>query len=83
MLVRFVSLSRERIEVTAGTPVLGPRLEGRRFVPMAVRGPRGIGRTSRLRLIAPEEPGEYRLFVAVGGHADSAEVIVTEPEAQP
>ena len=32
-----------------------------------------------LVLRAPEEPGEYRLYVLAGRFADSARVVVTEP----
>ena len=35
-------------------------------------------------LRAPETPGTYRVYVSLGGRfADSAEVVVTEPEPEP
>lgn len=77
--VRYVELARDRVEVVAG----------RRF---AIRvsadapsyrwlfaGERGTGRTLFLRLRAPETPGTYSLYVTVGGRADRAEIVVTEP----
>jgi FlgD Ig-like domain len=83
VLVRFIALARERIEVVAG----------RRF---AVRvstdadryrwrfaGLAGRESGSVLGLDAPEEPGEYRLYVRVGRWADAADVIVTAPDEQP
>jgi hypothetical protein len=78
--VRYVALTRDRIEVVAGrrfsvrvsTDALSYR--------WLFAGERGIGRRSVLLLTAPETPGAYRVYVTVGRRADSAEVIVTEPE---
>jgi hypothetical protein len=80
VLVRYVALTRDRIEVVAGrrfsvrvsTDALSYR--------WLFAGERGIGRRSVLLLTAPETPGAYRVYVTVGRRADSAEVIVTEPE---
>ena len=78
--VRFVELSRERIEVDAG---------GRFFVRVRTdaeayrwlfAGERGASRRQVLVLRAPEEPGSYMLYVTVGGRAASATVDVLEPE---
>jgi FlgD Ig-like domain len=79
VLVRFVTLSRERIEVEAGTRFSVRVSKDAARYSWLFAGERGTGRTNRLRLRAPAEPGEYRLYVVVGSHADSAEVIVTEP----
>jgi hypothetical protein len=78
--VRFVELSRERIEVAAG----------KRFsVRVRTDAPsyrwlfderRGVGRREVLVLRAPEEAGSYTLYVTVGGRAARAEVVVTVPE---
>jgi hypothetical protein len=83
VLVRFIALARERIEIVAG----------RRF---AVRvstdadryrwrfaGLAGRESGNVLGLDAPEEPGRYRLYVRHGRWADAADVIVTGPEEQP
>ena len=78
--VRFVELSRERIEVDAG---------GRFFVRVRTdaeayrwlfAGERGASRRQVLVLRAPEEPGSYMLYVTVDGRAASATVDVLEPE---
>lgn len=78
--VRFVELSRERIEVGAG----------KRFsVRVRTDAPsyrwlfdkrRGAGQREVLVLRAPEEAGSYTLYVTVGERAARAEVVVTEPE---
>jgi hypothetical protein len=79
VLVRYVSLSRERIEVEAGRRF---RLRVSKDAPSyrwLFAGQVGVGRTSVLRLRAPDEPGEYKVVAVVGSHADSARVIVTAP----
>ena len=80
VLVRFVTLSRERIEVEAGRRFSVRVSKDAPSYRWLFAGQAGIGRTGVLRLRAPQEPGEYRVVVVVGRHADSAEVIVTEPE---
>jgi len=79
VLVRFVTLSRERIEVEAGRRFSVRVSKDAARYRWLFAGERGTGRTGVLRLRAPEEPGEYRVYVTVGRHADSADVIVTEP----
>jgi hypothetical protein len=79
VVVRYVVLSRERIEVVAG------RRFSVRVSTDAVRyrwvfaGDKGVARRRVLVLRAPETPGEYRLITVVRGRADSAQVVVTEP----
>jgi hypothetical protein len=83
VVVRYIELFRDRIEVVAG----------RRFsVRVSTDAPRyrwifagdkGTARRRVLVLRAPETPGEYRLIVTHRGHADSAEVVVTEPPPEP
>lgn len=77
--VRYVQLSRERVEVVAGrffsVRVLTDAVSYRwRFA-----GRTGESRAEVLRLRAPEEPGTYSLYAVVGRWADRAEVVVTEP----
>ncbi len=79
VLVRFVTLSRDRIEVEAGRRFSVRVSKDAPSYRWLFAGLAGIGRTGVLRLRAPELPGEYRLVVVVGRHADSADVIVTEP----
>jgi hypothetical protein len=82
VLVRFVTLSRERVEVEAGRRFSVRVSKDAASYRWLFAGERGTGQTRVLRLRAPEEPGEYRVYVTVGRHADSADVIVTEPEAE-
>jgi hypothetical protein len=83
VLVRFVALARERIEVVAGRRFAvrvstdADRYRWR-FAGLAGRESGGV-----LGLDAPEEPGEYRLYVRVGRWADAADVIVTAAAEQP
>jgi len=77
--VRFVELSRDRIEVEAGRRFsvgvsTDARSYGWRF---AERKGTATGRVLVLR--APVEPRSYALYVLVGGRADRAEVVVTAP----
>lgn len=78
--VRFVALSRERIQVAAGRRFsvrVRTDAESYRWL---FAGERGTGRREVLVLRAPEEPGGYRLYVTVGGRAASADVNVVAPE---
>jgi hypothetical protein len=78
--VRFVELSRERIEVVAGKRFsvrVRTDAEAYRWL---FAGRRGAGQRQVLVLRAPEEPGPYTLYVTVGGRAASAAVDVLEPE---
>lgn len=76
--VRYVELSRDRIEIVAGrrfsvrvsTDALSYRW---RFA-----GRTGTGREAVLTLRAPAEPGTYSLYAVVGDRAARAEVVVTE-----
>jgi hypothetical protein len=81
VVVRYVRLSRERIEVVRGkrfsvrvsTDALSYR--------WVFAGDRGIARKRALVLRAPETRGRYRVLVAVRGRADSAVVVVRRPTA--
>ena len=77
--VRFVELSRERIEVGAGRRFsvrVRTDAESYRWL---FAGRRGVGRREVLVLRAPEEEGTYSLYVTVGGRAARAEVVVSPP----
>ena len=79
--VRFVELSRERIEVECGQALLGARADGRADrIAGSSRVGAESGRREVLVLRAPEEPGTYNLYVTVGGRAARAEVVVLSPE---
>jgi hypothetical protein len=79
VVVRYVTLARDRIEVPAG------RRFSVRVSTDVVRyrwlfaGQRGTETRRVLVLRAPEEPGEYTLYVLAGRFADRADVVVTEP----
>jgi hypothetical protein len=79
VVVRYVELARERLEVVAGrrfsVRVLTDALRYR----WIFAGDKGTARRRNLVLRAPETPGEYRVVVIVRGRADGAEVVVTEP----
>lgn len=80
--VRYVELSRERVEVVAGRPFSVRVFTDARSYRWRFAGSTGRGRTERLRLRAPDVAGTYSLYVVVGTHADRAEVVVTEPPAE-
>ena len=79
VIVRYVELARDRIEVVAG------RRFSIRVSTDAVRyrwifaGEKGTATKRVLVLRAPELPGDYRLVVTALGRADSAEVVVSPP----
>lgn len=76
--VRFVELSRDRIEVGAGKRFsvrVRTDAESYRWL---FAGRRGVGRRQVLVLRAPDEPGSYTLYVTVGDRAARADVEVTE-----
>jgi hypothetical protein len=78
--VRFVELSRERIEVGAGRRFSVRVRTDAASYRWLFAGQRGAGTRQVLVLRAPEEPGPYTLYVTVGGRGASAAVEVTEPE---
>ncbi|HET8968591.1 MAG TPA: FlgD immunoglobulin-like domain containing protein [Gaiellaceae bacterium] len=78
--VRFVELSRERIEVGAGKRFSVRVLTDATSYRWLFDGRRGGGSRQVLVLQAPEEPGTYSLYVTAAGRAARAEVVVTESE---
>ena len=78
--VRFVELSRERIEVAAGKRFSVRVLADAPTYRWLFVRRRGVGRREVLVLRAPEELGTYTLYVTVGGRAAKAEVEVVAPE---
>jgi len=83
VVVRFVELARERIEVVAGRRFsVGVSTDATSYR-WIFAGDKGTGRRRSLVLRAPETPGEYRVIVTVRGRADSADVVVTEPPPEP
>ena len=80
VVVRYIELVRERIEVPAGRRFSVRVLTDAVSYRWVFAGERGLRRKRVLVLRAPEIPGAYRVIVALRGRfADSAEVVVTEP----
>ena len=80
--VRFVELSRERIEAVAGKRFSVRVLTDASSYGWLFAGKRGVGRRAVLVLRAPETPGSYSLYVTVGGRAARAAVDVVAPPTQ-
>ncbi len=83
VVVRYIELTRERIEVVAGKRFSVRALTDAVSYRWLFAGERGVRRKRVLVLRAPETPGTYRVYVSLRGRfADSAEVVVTEPPAE-
>ena len=80
VLVRYVALSRERIEVVAGKRFSVRVLTDADAYRWLFAGGRGVGRREVLVLRAPDEPGPYTVYVTAGGHAARAAVDVRAPQ---
>ena len=78
--LRFVELSRDRIEVAAGKRFSVRVLTDAESYRWLFAGRRGVGRRQILVLRAPETPGAYALYVTVGDRATRAAVDVVAPE---
>ena len=79
VVVRYIELTRDRIEVAAGKRFSIGVLTDAVSYRWLFAGERGIGRRKSLVLRAPETPGTYTVYVSLRGQfADSAEVVVTE-----
>jgi hypothetical protein len=81
--LRYVELARDRIEVVAGRRFSVRVFTDARSYRWIFAGEKGVGKRQVLVLRAPETPGAYTLYVSVGGWADRAEVVVSEPAATP
>jgi hypothetical protein len=74
--VRYVELMPDLYRVAPGTPIrVGVSTDARR-VAWRLAGRTGRGRPPLLRLRAPVDPGEYRLFVTANGRGAVARVVV-------
>jgi hypothetical protein len=74
--VRFVELSRDRIEAVAGKRFSVRVRTDANSYGWLFAGKRGNGTRQVLVLTAPETPGAYALYVTVGGRAARAAVNV-------
>jgi flagellar hook capping protein FlgD len=82
--VRFVELSRERIEAVAGKRFSVRVRTDASSYSWLFAGKRGTGTRQVLVLTAPETPGTYTLYVTVGGRAARAAVnVVAAPTRAP
>lgn len=79
VLVRYVVLSRERIEVVAGRRFSVQVLRDARAFRWRLAGRTGSESGRYLVQRSPQRPGRYTLFVTVGSHGAQAEVVVTSP----
>jgi hypothetical protein len=80
VVVRYIELTRDRIEVAAGRRFSVGVLTDAASYRWLFAGNRGSGRRRTLFLRAPETPGTYTVYVSLRGRfADSAEVVVTAP----
>ncbi|GIU93764.1 MAG: hypothetical protein KatS3mg012_0221 [Gaiellaceae bacterium] len=77
--VRYVELSRERIEVVAGRRFSVRVSTDARSYRWRLARRTGVETRRLLVLRAPALPGEYVLYVVVGRRAARAEVVVAEP----
>lgn len=77
--VRYVELSRDRIEVVAGKRFSVRVLTDSLAYRWLFAGEKGVAQRQVLVLRAPETPGTYFLYVSVGDRADRTEVVVTAP----
>lgn len=75
--VRYVELSRARMEVVAGKRFSVRVLTDATSYRWLFAGEKGSGRRQVLVLRAPETTGTYSLYVSVGDRADRAEVVVS------
>ena len=78
--VRFIELSRERIEAVAGKRFSVRVRTDADSYRWLFAGRRGVGTRQVLVLRAPDEPGSYALYVTVGGRAARAAVEVVAPQ---
>jgi hypothetical protein len=81
--LRFVALSRERIEVVAGKRFSVRVLTDARSYRWLFAGEHGQGTRQVLVLRAPDAPGSYTLYVIVGGRAARAAVDVVAAPTGP
>jgi len=80
--VRYVELARERIEAEPGRRFSVGVLTDAASYRWRFAGRTGTSRSRVLRLVAPDEPGTYSLYVFTGRWADRAEVTVIQPPVE-
>jgi hypothetical protein len=78
--VRYVELVRDEVEAIAGRRFSARVSTDARAYRWLFDGRRGTARRRVLVLRAPDTPGTYVLYVIIGGRADRADAVVSEPE---
>lgn len=76
LIVRYVTLGRDRIVVRAGTRLAVRVSADAATVRWRLGGRAGTAKPGTLVLRAPEQPGSYTLYVSAAGRAARASVIV-------
>jgi len=79
VVIRYVALGRERIEVVAGARFAVLVLSDAARVDWRLGARSGVARPGTLRLRAPLQPGRYTLTVSANGFDSRAAVLVREP----
>jgi len=79
LVIRYVTLARNRITVTAGARFALRVSSDARLVRWSLGGRSGLARPGTLRLRAPLQKGRFTLTVSANGHATRAAVFVLEP----
>jgi flagellar hook capping protein FlgD len=79
LVIRYVALGRNRINVTAGARFALRVSSDARRVRWSIAGRSGLARPGTLRLRAPLQKGRFTLTVSANGHAARAAVFVLEP----
>ena len=80
VLIRYVSLGRDRIETVAGARFAVLVLSDAARVEWKLGQRTGTARPGTLKIRAPLQPGRYTLTVSANGFSDRAAVIVRAPK---
>ena len=79
LVIRYVTLGRNRISVTSGARFALRVSSDARLVRWSLAGRSGLARPGTLRLRAPLQKGRFTLTISANGHAARAAVFVLEP----
>lgn len=79
IVIRYVTLGRDRISVAAGDRFAVRVSSDAKRVRWALGGRAGVARPGTLRLSAPLQKGRFTLTVTANGHTARAAVFVQEP----
>ena len=79
IVLRYVTLGRDRITVPAGRRFAIRVSSDARTVRWRLGGRSGVARPGTLRIRAPLQKGQFTLTVSANGHSSRAAVFVREP----